>query len=192
MADEDYVQFSRGDDVFVYALETGLVRQVADLRTEDDPADEDDDQKYVAEQQERLFDIVRLRKEREEARRDHARAERNADPTRVAAARLLRGRIFMMGGEASRARREFKRAVVADSALLSGHAYLAATYFVAGEITSGLTALDEMVRINPTVPAELRAIETLRRFGLDPQAEQWRKRARQRYPASQAMFEPDH
>lgn len=114
------------------------------------------------------------------------------DPTRVAAARLLRGRIFMMGGEASRARREFKRAVVADSALLSGYAYLAATYFVAGEIASGLTALDEMVRINPTVPAELRAIETLRRFGLDPQAEQWRKRARQRYPASKAMFEPDH
>lgn len=84
MSDERFVQFVRGDSTFVRDLDSGLEREVASLRTEDDPdAEDDDDTDYLAEQQERLLDIVRLKKEREESRKEHSESEQSADPSRV-------------------------------------------------------------------------------------------------------------
>ncbi len=107
-------------------------------------------------------------------------------PALAAAAGLLRGRILMMGGETDTARLEFSRAVAAEPELLEGHAYLAATYFLVGDTAPGLAVLHEMVRSNPTVSAELRAIDTLQRFGMDPQAQQWREQAYRRHPGAGA------
>ncbi len=114
-------------------------------------------------------------------------AEAERDPARAAAAGLLRGRILMMSGETGGARDVFRRAVEAEPQLLAGHTYLAATYFVAGDIAAGLAALEAMVQLNPTVSADLRAIDTLERFGLGPQARQWREQARRRHPGAGAF-----
>ena len=89
MTDERYVQFQRGDATFVRDLESGLEYQPADLRTEDDPdeeeddEDEEDDADYLADRQERLFEIVRSTKEREDARKARDKADQLADPSRV-------------------------------------------------------------------------------------------------------------
>jgi dipeptidyl aminopeptidase/acylaminoacyl peptidase len=77
------IVFERGDTVLVRNLASGLEYQPADLRTADDPEDEKEKSDYLADQQERLFDIVRLNEERKEERETEERAEQSADPTRT-------------------------------------------------------------------------------------------------------------
>jgi dipeptidyl aminopeptidase/acylaminoacyl peptidase len=76
------VWFRRGRTILVYDLDTGLISQPAELLLEKDPADEKPEG-YLAEQQLRLFDVIRERKEKSEAERAEERAARQADPTRT-------------------------------------------------------------------------------------------------------------
>jgi dipeptidyl aminopeptidase/acylaminoacyl peptidase len=76
------VQFHRGNTVFLYDLDSGLLSQPAEIRLEKDPADDETDG-YLQEQQLRLFDIIREQKAKREAARAEDRAEREADPSRT-------------------------------------------------------------------------------------------------------------
>ena len=77
--------FRRGGAWIVRDLETGIERQAAEIRAEDDLDDEDKkkDKEYLETQQERLFAIVRDREAREEERDARRKARREADATRV-------------------------------------------------------------------------------------------------------------
>jgi dipeptidyl aminopeptidase/acylaminoacyl peptidase len=79
------VAYRRGDDWFVRELASGLEAQAADLRLEENPADKKPADDYLARQQERLLDIVRLRRERKEAQDARGLALRAADASRLAA-----------------------------------------------------------------------------------------------------------
>ncbi|MFG0256953.1 MAG: prolyl oligopeptidase family serine peptidase [Phycisphaerales bacterium JB043] len=76
------IAFTRGDDVLVRDLTSGLEYQPFDVRAQDDPAKKKDE-KYIQEQQDRLFEIVRLREQRQRERREHTDATRTDDPSRV-------------------------------------------------------------------------------------------------------------
>ena len=83
------VAFVRSGNWFIIDSATGLERQAADVRTEDDPEiaeqkERDEDKDYLEEQQRRLFAIVRDREAREDARDKMRDARKAADPTRVA------------------------------------------------------------------------------------------------------------
>jgi dipeptidyl aminopeptidase/acylaminoacyl peptidase len=82
LADGRRVSFRRQEDFFAVDLESGLLAQVADLRLEDDPDDEDDPE-FLEAQQQRLFDVLRERKRKREALEEHQEAEQQADPTRA-------------------------------------------------------------------------------------------------------------
>jgi arylsulfatase A-like enzyme len=110
------------------------------------------------------------------------------DPALTGRADVLRGRVLMMGGQTAAAQQAFSRAAATNPELLGAHVYLAATFFVAGDPGRGIAALEEMVRLNPTVDAELRAIDTLERFGLGAQASRWRQNARARHPEAGQVF----
>lgn len=75
------IAFHRGDQVFVFDLVAGTLYQAAELKLEKDPA-EDEESGYLDEQQERLFDVVRDAKKKENEAREHDRASRHLDPTR--------------------------------------------------------------------------------------------------------------
>jgi dipeptidyl aminopeptidase/acylaminoacyl peptidase len=77
------VQLHRGNTVFVYDLDSGLISQAAELRLEKDPAADEAEKAddYLHAQQLRLFDVIRERQEKREAARAEERAERQADPT---------------------------------------------------------------------------------------------------------------
>ncbi len=77
------VAFRRGDDWFLRDLVSGLESQVAELRLSEDPAEKKPADDYLSRQQERLLDIVRLRRERKEAMDERAGTLRRSDPTRV-------------------------------------------------------------------------------------------------------------
>ena len=66
----------RGDDVLVYDPESGITFQAADLRLAKDPAEKDP--KFLAEQQTRLFDVIRQKQEKE--KRDREEDRRSASP----------------------------------------------------------------------------------------------------------------
>jgi dipeptidyl aminopeptidase/acylaminoacyl peptidase len=82
MAGDKRVAFRRGESIYIYDIASGLISQAADVRLEDDPAVEKDPT-YLEEQQIRLLEVIRERKEREEAQRNAQRAEQQADPTRA-------------------------------------------------------------------------------------------------------------
>lgn len=77
------IGYRSGSSWFVRDAESGFVAQAADVRFEEDPEEKEEETDYLEEQQERLFEIVRLNKEREEAREDRARARRASDPGAV-------------------------------------------------------------------------------------------------------------
>lgn len=81
LADGKRIGFYRDKQPFVYDLASGLLSQAADLRLEKDPAKEDEPA-LLAEQQTRLFDVVRQRQEKEKRQREEERADQQADPTR--------------------------------------------------------------------------------------------------------------
>jgi len=67
LADGRRVWFHRGTDVFVYDLESGLLSQPAALKLEKDPLDKEPS--LLAEEQTRLFDVIRQKQEREKRER---------------------------------------------------------------------------------------------------------------------------
>jgi dipeptidyl aminopeptidase/acylaminoacyl peptidase len=79
---EHEVAFRRGGQEFARHLETGVERQLADLRLEKDPAEEAIERSYLEEQQERLFDVLRERRESERGVREREREEQRRDPSR--------------------------------------------------------------------------------------------------------------
>lgn len=84
-ADDDVIAYRVGSRWFTRDLGTGLVSQVADVRTGDDPADEDDEDEpdFLDAQQLRLFSTLSEREAHADAARDRDRAVRLADPNRV-------------------------------------------------------------------------------------------------------------
>lgn len=89
LADGRRIVFERDDELRVRHLDSGLEEQPVELRTEDDPALEAPADDFLSRQQHRLLDIVRHEKKEEDARREHQRALRGSDPTRVAPAVFL-------------------------------------------------------------------------------------------------------
>jgi dipeptidyl aminopeptidase/acylaminoacyl peptidase len=81
LADGRRIWFHRGDSVFLHDLDSGVTWQAADLRLAKDPAEKDP--KFLAEQQTRLFDVIRQKQERERREREEDRALGKADPTRA-------------------------------------------------------------------------------------------------------------
>ena len=81
LADGRRVWFHRGTDIFVYDLETGTLSQPAVLRLEKDPLDKEPNQ--LAEDQSRLFDVIRQKQEKEKRDREEDRALEKSDPTRA-------------------------------------------------------------------------------------------------------------
>ncbi len=81
LAGDREVAYLRDKAYFAYDLETGLERQVADLRLMKDP-DAAEDETFLTEEGPRLYRFLREKKEREKAERERARAEQQADPTR--------------------------------------------------------------------------------------------------------------
>jgi dipeptidyl aminopeptidase/acylaminoacyl peptidase len=76
------LSFKRDTTVFVYDLVSGLISQPAQLVLEKDPA-EDQPEGFLAEDQIRLFDILKDKKKKRDERRESERAEQKADPTRA-------------------------------------------------------------------------------------------------------------
>jgi dipeptidyl aminopeptidase/acylaminoacyl peptidase len=81
------IAYSRDREMYIRDLETGLEFQPADIRFEQDPDEkrEADEKKegYLEDQQERLFEIIRERDEREEEERAREDELREADPMRA-------------------------------------------------------------------------------------------------------------
>ncbi len=82
LAGEREVAYSRGGQEFARHLESGVERQLADLRLEKDPGEEEVEQSYLDEQQARLFDVLRERRWREKGLREREREAQRRDPTR--------------------------------------------------------------------------------------------------------------
>ncbi|NNM34386.1 MAG: hypothetical protein HKO53_15015, partial [Gemmatimonadetes bacterium] len=81
---DEAIQFRRGDALLVRDLKTGLEWQPADLRTEDDPDEETEDEpSYLEQQQKDLFGIVRLWEKNEQDREAHDDLLRAQDPYRA-------------------------------------------------------------------------------------------------------------
>ena len=70
-SDNHKVIFNRDNTVFVRNLGSGLEYQAADLRTEDPPSEQEDND-YLEEQQLRLCDIIKLQEQRERLAQEFA------------------------------------------------------------------------------------------------------------------------
>ncbi len=81
LTDGRRISFHRGDEVFIHDLDSGVTYLAADLKLAKDPAEKDP--KFLAEQQTRLFDVIRQKQEKEKREREEDRALRKADPTRA-------------------------------------------------------------------------------------------------------------
>ena len=81
-ADGHGVMFERDGAFFVRDLSSGLESQAADVRLEEDPAEAEELDDFLSEQQLRLFDVLRQRKERSEAAHEAEKQEQAADATR--------------------------------------------------------------------------------------------------------------
>lgn len=76
------IGYVSGGDWFVLDLDTVLLRQLADIRYEDEPSDDDDEEGYLDEQQERLFSTIAERQQRDQDReglRDSVRQANASD-----------------------------------------------------------------------------------------------------------------
>lgn len=83
MIDESNIMYRRSRDWYVRDLRTGTESQVAELLTEDDPDEKEEEFEYLRDQQERLFKKIRETREERERRREVERRRRAADPTRL-------------------------------------------------------------------------------------------------------------
>lgn len=75
------ISFRIKNAYFIYDLDTGLFSQPADLRLDKDPAREDPPD-FLRRQEQRLFQVIREKKEKERAKREQSEAEQRADATR--------------------------------------------------------------------------------------------------------------
>lgn len=82
LAGDREVAFRRGGSEFARDLATGVERQLAELRLEKDPGEEKVEKSYLEEQQERIFDVLRDRRDRDKGLRDREREEQRRDPSR--------------------------------------------------------------------------------------------------------------
>jgi dipeptidyl aminopeptidase/acylaminoacyl peptidase len=80
LANDDWLSFYRGDEVYVRDLSTGLESQPAILRFEKDP-DAEKDPDFLRDEQDRLIDYVREREEKSAQQRERDRQARAVDPT---------------------------------------------------------------------------------------------------------------
>ncbi|MEM8963056.1 MAG: prolyl oligopeptidase family serine peptidase, partial [Acidobacteriota bacterium] len=78
------VGFTRGRTVWIRDLDSGLEAQAAEIVATEDPAENEPADDYLSEQQVRLFDIIKLEKERAERAREYETESRRTDPTRLA------------------------------------------------------------------------------------------------------------
>ena len=85
MADGASVQWHQGDDIYVYALNSGLVSLAADVKLSDDPDKEKGPKNYLQAEQPRLFEFLSTTQSNKQAQEAQRAAERSADQTRVAA-----------------------------------------------------------------------------------------------------------
>lgn len=83
-ADGAAVMFTRGGEVFLRGIASGVEMQAADVRLEDPADDEDEARPAMAALQHRLFAIVRDRQRRSDERGQRREELEAADPTRVA------------------------------------------------------------------------------------------------------------
>ncbi len=81
LADGRRVWFHRGDEVWVYDLESGLASQPAALKLDRDPLDKDPSP--LADDQTRLFDVLRQKQEREKREREEDLALAQSDAARA-------------------------------------------------------------------------------------------------------------
>ncbi|RNC81357.1 MAG: S9 family peptidase [Phycisphaera sp.] len=76
------IGYVSGGNWYVLSLDDASLRQLADIRFEDEPNDEDDDEGYLDEQQERLFSTIAERRQRDQDReelRDRVREANESD-----------------------------------------------------------------------------------------------------------------
>ncbi len=76
------IAFDRGQRTLVFDLETGLTSEPAELRLEDDPAEEEEGFDYLKAKHKRLYRKVAEAEEDEETEREHERALQRDDPAR--------------------------------------------------------------------------------------------------------------
>jgi dipeptidyl aminopeptidase/acylaminoacyl peptidase len=80
LADGRRVWFHRGEEVFVYDLESGLLSQPAALKLDRDPLDKEPS--ILAEDQTRLFDVIRQKQDKEKRDREEDVKLAKSDPSR--------------------------------------------------------------------------------------------------------------
>ena len=97
---DNRIAFQRDDQVFVYDLVAGTLFQAAELKLEKDPA-EDEDSGYLDEQQERLFDVIREGRKKQEQARERDRSSRELDPTRAPLPWYLGEEVEIVGSDIS-------------------------------------------------------------------------------------------
>jgi dipeptidyl aminopeptidase/acylaminoacyl peptidase len=83
MVGEQQVSYRAGDHLFTVDLANGLVRQAADVRLEDDPAEPPAGFDYLKNESMRIFSSLREAKQERDAERQHAREQQAADPSRA-------------------------------------------------------------------------------------------------------------
>ena len=85
MADGASVQWHQGDDIYVYALNSGLISLAADVRMSDDPDKSAAPKNYLQAEQPRLFEFLSRSQSNKQAQDAQRATERGADQTQVAA-----------------------------------------------------------------------------------------------------------
>ena len=84
LVDESQFMFRRGGAWYVLDTERGTLTQAADIRFEDEPKDDENEESgYIDLQQERLFESIRHQQQRRQRRQDQREAIEQADPSRV-------------------------------------------------------------------------------------------------------------
>ncbi len=83
MGDQTRIRYESGGQWYVMDLDDLGIFQVADVRFEDEPEDDEDGEDYLDQQQERLFRTIAERQERDNERRDQRRAIEKADTSDV-------------------------------------------------------------------------------------------------------------
>lgn len=83
MADDQRIAWRSGHAFFVFDPASGLVAQVAELKAEDDPAQEKPGFDYLKDQQTRLFSTLREKQRKENAEREHRRRQAANNPAQL-------------------------------------------------------------------------------------------------------------
>lgn len=83
MVDQSRIRYESGGQWYVMDLDDAAVYQVADVRFEDEPEDEEDGEDYLDQQQERLFTTIVERQQRDKEQKEQRRAIEQADASAV-------------------------------------------------------------------------------------------------------------